>query len=323
MESILRNSHERNILAMIKGLLLAEAVFQDIFRLYKQGRLQFSDIGRWVDDKGHSLLYELKEKSHRFFRRSNPRSFHRKEWLLDLAIGSIFHEAMKLRENIYQIEFYRPKYLQHRRGMGSSSYERDYLHQFERIISKAELGVMEGMDETRSLFRDAKAQLMDFFKENSENPFLVRFLLGNRVLLRSVYGPRGPKRIFELMFPKGYLEAYQVAARSYLESGHYDLSKDCLSKALRMDPKNPLIQFLLHFSTGMEAYYKSQYAKALSHFSRMASSRQRIRGTKESLKKAEEACHKIVSELKDEKKTRGMRRASSVADQLKKCYLPS
>lgn len=320
MESILRNAYERNILAMIKGLLLAEAAFRDIFRLYKEGRLRFSDIGRWVDDKGQSLLYDLKEKSRRIFRQTNHRSFHRKEWLLDLAIGSIFHEAMKLRENIYQIEFYRPKYLQYRRGVGSSAYEKDYVRQFETIISKAELGTMEGMEETQSLFRDTKAQLMDFFKENKENPFLVRFLLENQPLLRSVYGPRGTKRIFGLMFRKGYLEAYQVAARSYLQGGHYDLSTACLLKALRMDSESPLIQLLLHFSRGMEAYYKNRYAKALSHFSRLASSPQGIRGRKEYMKKAEEACHKIVSELKDDKKTRGMRRASSVADRLKKCY---
>ena len=321
MESILRNAHERNILAMIKGLLLAEAAFRDIHRLYKEGRLRFSDIGRWVDDKGQSLLYDLKEKSRSIFRQTNHQSFHRKEWVLDLAVGSIFHEAMKLRENIYQLEFYRPKYLQYMRGMGSSAYEKDYLRQFERIISKAELGTMEGIDETRSLFRDAKAQLMDFFKENKENPFLVRFLLENQPLLRSVYGSQGTKRIFELMFPKGTLEAYQVAARSYLQSGHFDLSAACFSKALRMDPENSHIRFFLHFSAGMEAYYKSRYAKALFHFSRLASSPREIRRRKEGLRKAEEACHKIVAELKEEKRTRGMRRASLVADQLKKCYL--
>jgi tetratricopeptide (TPR) repeat protein len=228
---------------------------------------------------------------------------------------------MKLRENIYQIEFYRPRYVQYKRGMGSSAYEKDYLHQFERIITKAELGTMEGMDETRSLFRDTKAQLIDFFKENKENPFLVRFLLENQPLLRSVYGSQGTKRIFGLMFPKGVLEAYQVAARSYLQSAHYDLSADCLSKALRMDPENALIRFFLHFSAGMQAYYRSRYGRALLHFSRMALCPRGIRGRKEALRKAAEACHKIVAELKEEKKTRGMEKASLVADQLKKCYL--
>jgi tetratricopeptide (TPR) repeat protein len=323
MESILQNAHETSILAMIKGLLLSEAAFQDIYRLYKERRLRFSDIGRWVDDKGQSLLYDLKEKSRRVFRQTNHQSFHRKEWLLDLAIGSIFHEAMKLRENIYQLEFYRPKYLQYKNGVGNSAYEKDYLRQFERIVSKAQLGAMEGMDETRSLFRDTKAQLMEFFKENRENPFLVRFLLENQPLLRSVYGSRGAKRIFELMFRRGILQAYQVAARSYLQSGHFDLSTACLVKALRMDPESSLIQFLLHYSTGMEAYYRNRYAKALLHFSRLASSPRETKGRKEILRKAEEVCHRIVAELKEEKKTTVVQRASLVADQMKKCYLES
>ena len=197
MEKETQGSRDRNILEMVRGLLLSEVAFREIYKKYKEGNLRFSDIGNWVDDKGQSLLYNLKEQCHSIFRYMGKGPLQKNEWLLDLAIGSIFHEAMKLRENIYQLEVYRPKYLQYKLKAGKSAYERDYLQQFERIISKAEQGVAEGMEETRSLFQDAMAQLTDFFKGSARNAFLVRFLLEHLVLLRKVYGSQGAKKIFD------------------------------------------------------------------------------------------------------------------------------
>ncbi len=142
---------------------------------------------------------------------------------------------MKLRENIYQMEVYQPKYLQYRSKVGKSAYayEKDYLQQFQRIMLKAEQSLKEGMEETQSLFKDAMAQLVHFFKENSKNPFLARFLLEHQSLLQKVYGSKGTKDLFNLMFKKGLLDAYYLAGRSYLQSQHYDLSSRLFLKSLQ------------------------------------------------------------------------------------------
>lgn len=322
MEEIMKRKNQgtrdRNILEMVRSFLLSEVAFQEIFKKYKESDLRFSDIGNWVDDKGQSLLYDLKEQCHSLFRNMGKEPGHKNEWLLDLAIGSIFHEAMKLRENIYQMEVYRPKYLQYKLKVGKSAYEKDYLQQFERIISKAEQGVAEGMEETRSLFRDAMAQLVDFFKENSKNPFLVRFLLEHQTLLQRVYGSKRMREIFDLIFDKGLLDAYNLAGRSYLQSGHYDLSSLYFSKALKMDTHHRDLQFLLNFSLGMNAYYNNLYSKALSYFAKMIHPKSNVKGKKEYLRKVEEICQKVSSELKEGKGLRGARKASSLADQIKK-----
>ena len=319
MERITQNNHDRNSLAIVKGLLLSEVAFQDIFRKYRRGQLRFSDIGQWVDDRGQNPLYDLKEICHRTFR-NYRKTIPKRQWLLDLTIGSIFHEAMKLRENIYQLEAYRPRYQQYRRRMGHATHEKEYQQHFEKIIARAKQGTIEGMEETQSLFRDAKVQLIDFFKEDRDHPFLVRFLLENEALLRKVYGVRKAQEIFTTMFAKGYLDAYQVAGRSYLHSGHHDLAAIYFSRAVKMDPKNRHLQFFKHFSAGMEAYYKNDSMKSLVHFSRLAQPGMEIKGRREHLRKAEEACHKISLELKEEKRLKSSKKASALADQLKKRY---
>jgi len=311
---------DRNILEIVRGLLLSEVAFQEIVKKYNEGRLRFSDIGAWVDDKGQSVLYNLKEQCHSLFRYKGKKPIQKNEWLLDLVIGSIFHEAMKLRENFYQIEVYRPRYLQYKARFRKSEYERDYLQLFERIILKAEQGVAEGMLETRSLFKDATAQLIDLFEEGSKNAFLVRFLLENLTLLHKVYGPKRTKDIFNSMFGKGFLDAYRFAGVSFLRSGHYDLSSNYFLKASEMDPHDGSLQFLLYFSLGMAEYYRNAYSKSLSYFSELARAKSDRKLKKEYLRKAEEVCKKISSDLKEEKGPKAAREAGSLADRIRKCY---
>jgi tetratricopeptide (TPR) repeat protein len=320
MEKKFQVTHDRNILDIVRGLLLSEVAFQEIFKKYKEGRLRFSDIGVWIDDKGQSLLYNLKEQCHSLFRNKGKKPVYKNEGLLDLVIGSIFHEAMKLRENIYQMEVYRPKYLQYKSKVGKSDYEKDYLQQFERIILKTKRGVVEGMEETRSLFQDAMAQLIDLFKEGANNTILVRFLLENLTLLQKVYGSKKAKEIFDLMFKKGFLDAYQLAGQSYLQSEHYDLSSNYFLKALKMDPQNHDLRFLLNFSLGMNEYYRNAYSKSLSYFSKLIPLKLNGKLKKEYLRKVEEVCHKIFSELKEERGLKGARKAGSLVDRIRKCY---
>ncbi len=313
-------THDRFKLEIVRGLLLSEVAFQEIYSKYSEGCLHFSDIGVWVDDKGKSLLYNLKEQCHALYRDKGEKPLHNNQWLLDLVIGSIFHEAMKLRENIYQLEVYRPRYLQYKLRVGKSNYEKDYLQLFERIITKANLGVAEGMEETRSLFQDAMAQLIDLIKENAKNTFLVRFLLENLTLLQKVYGTKRVKEIFNLMFKRGILDAYELAGQSYLQSEHYDLSSTYFLKAHKMDPRRHDLRFFLNFSLGMNDYYKNAYLESLSYFTKLISLKLNGKLKREYLKKVEEVCNKIYSELKEEKGLKAANKASSLADRIRKCY---
>lgn len=309
---------DRNLLEIMRELLRSQIAFQVIFKKYREGRLRFSDIEEWVDDKGQSPLYNLKEQSHSLFRNKGKESFKKQEWLLDLVIGSIFHEAMKLRENIYQLEIYRPQYLNYQRHVGKSAYERDYSQQFERIIAKAGQSVLVGVTEMRSLFHDAAEQLIDLFKEKSRNPYLVRFLLEHQSLLQKAYGSQKGKEIFNLIFEGGLQEAYDRAGRSYLLSGHYDLASSHFSKALKLGPPNNELLFLLYFSIGMHAYYKNLHGQTLSFWKKLVSGRLQTYFKKHYVRQIEEVCHMMASEWNEEGKPKLAQKALFLADQAKK-----
>lgn len=312
---------DRNFLEIVRGLLHSQITFEEIFNKYRQGRLRFSDIVNWADDRGQSPLYTLKEQSHFLFRNKGKEAFKKNEWLLDLVIGSIFHEAIKLRENIYQLEIYRPKYIKYKLHIGKLAYERNYSQQFERIISKAEQGVLLGISEMRSLFHDAMEQLIDFFKENGRNPYLVRFLLDHYPLLQRVYGSKRGKDIFGLIFRGGIQEAYVRAGRSYLSSGHYDLSSRYFSKAWKLGPPHNELRFLLYVSLGMDAYYKNAYLRTISFWRNLIPLRVKKIFKKPYTRQLEEICHKMVLELNEEGKFHLAAKAQSLADQIKKMLI--
>jgi tetratricopeptide (TPR) repeat protein len=318
MEKTTKHNRDREMMEIVRGLLLAETAFRDVSLKFAAGTLLFSDVEPWIDDHGRSHLYRLKERGHSLFRHPEEGFLGRKEWLLDLAVGSIFHEAMKLRENLYQLQYYSPKYLEYAQKAGRSDYEKDYLQQFERIIRRAGEGVREGMEELASLFRDAREQLADFFGEWSKNPYFVRFLIDTLPLLEKVYGTTRAKGIFDRMFAGGIHEAHIVAGRSYLASKHYDLAVLSFLKASRKNPADVELRCLLAYSQGMKAYYDNAYPKALSRFATFLRLEPTGRPAREGLRKVEDVCHKIASEWTEEKMIRQATRARSLAEKIRK-----
>lgn len=309
---------DRGLLDIVRGLLNCMVMFQEIFKKYKRGRLRFKDIERWVDDRGQSPLYTLKEQSHSHFRNKGKEPWKKKEWLLDLVIGSIFHEGMKLRENVYQLEIYRPKYQNYQRHIGKTAYEKGYSQQFERIILKAGHSVLLGMAEIRSLFSDALEQLIDLFKEKSHNPHLVRFLVENQSLLRKAYGLKKGTEIIGLLFKGGLREAYERAGRSYQLGGHYDLASNYYSKALRLGSPNEEVLFLLYFSLGMQAYYANLYRKTITIWRRLTRDHLRPYLKKHYVRQIEEVCLRMASEWKEDGKPGLARKALDLAEEVKK-----
>jgi hypothetical protein len=69
----------------------------------------------------------------------------------------------------------------------------------------------------------------------------------------------------------------------------------------------------------MNAYYNNTYSKALSHFWKLLRPRSKWKIKKEMMKKAEDICLKISIELEEDAPEES-RKASLLAERIKKCY---
>jgi tetratricopeptide (TPR) repeat protein len=309
----LDHRRKQRIVEIVNDLLRAAVIQKEIEEFYRKGALTFTHVETLIDDKGHSILYRLKANCHALFRNSDP-PCHDEERLLDLAVGSIFHEAMKLRENLYQVETYRPRYLGLRRG--TLSDRKSLLDRFEKIVLRAEQGVQEGVADIRALFQDTLDQLVDLIRGYGQNDLLIRFLLANRKLFVTVYGKKRLEGLFNGMFKKGLIQAHRVGANSYLQSGSYDMAFKLFAKTLSFVPEDGKVKFLYTYAKGMHAYYNNNYENALRFFAKLPRFGQVFKGRRTYVNQAAGVCQAIASESLAEQRKRLSRRAGRMAQEL-------
>jgi tetratricopeptide (TPR) repeat protein len=297
------------ILEIIRDYLYSYINFQSFYEKYKKGALTFeNDVEKFINDKDTTLpLYSLKQSCHMFFRYQEGGEISDEEKLFDLAIGSIFHEAMKIRESLYMLQVYKPRFMQIGSDKVTSDHERHLLREFKKMGIRTERRLAESMSEVRRLFKETLEQLTGFLPRYKDNPVLIRFLLRNKDLLQRAFGERKGLKIISDLFPGGLGEAYDVEGRSYLRSEHYDLATDFFRQALRYRPEDRELKVLYLFSRGMDGYFKNKYQETLRNFHRLLPLIGSLEDGGGYRQMAEEVCRKIGrAYLEDKKKKLGM-----------------
>jgi tetratricopeptide (TPR) repeat protein len=226
--------------------------------LFKNGTLCFRNIEEFVDDRGKSCLFRLKEMCHELFRNSDSATY--KEKLYDMTVGYIFHEAMILRENLYQLEYYRPKC-----DIVSgelTSVEKKIVLEIEFLVKKTERKMKEGFKETKLLLKELVEQLKDIIGLYRGNYLLPRFLFENQKSFVKIYGKKGFDHLLYEVYKDGRTALIYKAARSYLESEYYELARNMFQRVAGLDTDNRTALFLYMYSSAFYFYYKNRFARA-------------------------------------------------------------
>jgi tetratricopeptide (TPR) repeat protein len=306
------------ILEIIRDYLYSYVNFQSFYEKYKSDTLNFDDVEKFINDKDTTLpLYNLKQSCHMFFRYQGEEKCSDEEMLFDLAVGSIFHEAMKIRESLYMLQVYKPRFMQIRSNQETPDDERHLLREFQKMGVRTERRLAESMAEVRRLFKDTLKQLTGLLLRYKDNPVLIRFLLRNKDLLQQAFGERKGLKIIADLFPGGLGEAFDVEGRSYLKSEHYDLAADFFRQALKYRLDDRELHILYLFARGMDGYFKNKYQETLRAFHKLLP----LVGTLENgsgyRAKAEEVCRKIGRAYLEDKKKKLGAIALKLADTIK------
>jgi hypothetical protein len=265
-----RRERERKVMEIVRSFLLAYLAFRRLHGEYQKGSLRFSDLARFVDDRGQSILFTLKENCHSLFRRSSE-GVSEKEQVFDLIVGTLFHLAMKLREDLYQVEFYGPKFTRLSEEKEEHQDPHSLVQQFQGLLSRARSGMKEEMEEMDLLFKEFLPPFQDLLREYRENGLLLRFLMEEKGLLREVWGERALETILEKLYGPDSAQPDRLAGESYFQSAFYPQATQAFSRALGRNPGDEEIQFLLHLSRGMEHFLSFASSSALESFEKCLS----------------------------------------------------
>ncbi|MFT5441527.1 MAG: hypothetical protein ACI8W3_000568 [Myxococcota bacterium] len=255
--------HDWAFVELFREYIAVNRTLRSLFVRFRQGAPCFEDVALLVGDTDSSMLFRLKERCHALFRReSSVASDLHREVLFDLTVGSLFHEAMKLRENLYQHEVYVPKVesllAQHGPGDG------DFFDEFEKIQATGADRTMQAMAETEALLEQTRNQLRGLLEGRPENGLMTRNLVENRGAVEEVFDCD----LAEILagIHGGVLAGFAAAAHSYLESAFFSEAIVCLADAEVASVDDVALRAqllrLANYAKGMMHFSAGEYAES-------------------------------------------------------------
>jgi tetratricopeptide (TPR) repeat protein len=298
----IQRERERRVVEIVYHFLVSIRTFRQLHEKHKQGSMHFSDLAKLVDDRGESILFALKESCQTLFRNGSS-LVSQKEQIFDLTVGSIFHLAMRLREDLYQLEVYGPKYSKLGMGGDRSQGQDSLIQGFKKIISRTEESFKEGIEEINVLFQDVFRQFQDLLGEYRENGLLARFLLEESDLLKEVFGINAVEDVFRALYGPKEGQGHRLAGESYFQSAFYGKAIKAFALALESCPGDESLQFKIHLSQGMEQFYSFAPLLALRSFEKCLSLSSKVEFLESYRALIRKVCQKIQEEFPGRRKT--------------------
>ena len=251
------------LVEIVRDFLHAHRELRSVAALYRSGELRFERVKSLVGDGEEAVLFRLKERCHDLFREEEGGRVGR-EALLDLAIGALFHECMKFRENFYQLAVYGPKV----RALRATSREdgEELFREFEKILAQSGVRLAEALQEAETLLHQTAAELQALLRTQSHNGLVARLLVEQGDELAGVFG-RDLAGLLADVF--GSLAAgHERAARSYLDSGYFGEAAESFAAALSHGGGGAEPSALRDYADGMQAFLERDYARAVERLRR-------------------------------------------------------
>ena len=222
------------VTSMLKGFYRAAGGFLQIYQGYlKTGTVPYNEIDKLVGTETRKgCLWQLKDDCHQLWRNGDS-AFELNGSLLDWIIGSLFHEAMKLKENIYLFEYYAP--LAHDlKGVWRQEIQQFCGVECRRFMERISHEVDRQMESLGFMFGRAIYLLRTMLPSQAHNPLLLRYLIEHPDVASELWS-ESLDEIFKDMFHGVPESGYCLAAQSYFDGNWYEKSLAAYQEALRVN----------------------------------------------------------------------------------------
>lgn len=152
--------------------------------------------------------------------------------LIDWLIGSIFHEAMKLKENIYILNSYGPAAF--RFSTPAPGLRLAQMIDIKGLINRIVVDVIGQLEQLSFLFGQTNSMLRTMISTLATNMLLIRFLAEQEEVLQELWG-EGAAGVFADMFYGAPAQGFCAAGRSYLNGQWYTKALAMYQRAVSID----------------------------------------------------------------------------------------
>ena len=253
---------------LVEDFFMVKLAFQETYLIYLEcrspGTLDFSDL---LDEQAVEKRRQLWDHLVRMVGTENEKGplWHLKDlchlvWpgiehehdvsgsLFDWLVGSVFHETMKLKENIYLLDRYgpaacrikdRPMEVGYTVASGVLSYPENRLGSIidvQGLIKRAADDAVRQIEQIAFLFNHASYMLRLKMAVFANNDLIVRFLVEEEEKVKQLWGEE-IEDVFQDMFFGDTVEGFCTAGRSYQDAQWFGQALEMYQRALAADPQ--------------------------------------------------------------------------------------
>lgn len=220
---------------MLKEFYETLSRFRQLYEYYtKTQEINFAEIDRLVGkESSKGMLWSLKDRCHQLWREADPEN-EMNGCFLDWLVGSIFHEAMKLKENIYMLEYYGPLAEKMKRKNSGTTVKFCGI-ECQQFLERTRTEITREMENLGFLFGRANYLLRHLIIDQASNPLLVRFLFEHREVTENLWSET-LENLFCDMYASQPEVGFCLAARSYKEGDWNDMAIKAYINVLQLNP---------------------------------------------------------------------------------------
>ncbi len=170
------------------------------------------------DEMNKGQLWRLKDTAHILFRNdpcAAPTGLY-----LDWCIGYIFHECMKLREDAYQKENYRPWFEQRHNRSDISPEEQLISQELFTVLDQTKESIDREISRIKFILFHCRRLFILYLPQHQNNQLLARFLFAREALVRQVF-KSSFSELIDSIYNKNPTKLYELAAQSLERGGWF------------------------------------------------------------------------------------------------------
>ncbi len=224
---------------VLRDFCLASQELETRFQEYdRSGYIEFEalrDILGLEMNKG--LLWRLKDTAHHIFRNDPGDVLIGK--FLDWAMGYIFHETMKLKEDAYQLRYYTPWFNQlDQRKL--PEFERSFCKDLIEVLRQTRESIDREITRIRFIMNQCRRMLPTYYTRYANNALLARFIFDKNALVREVFHEHYDELVGTIYGDQPW-GLYLLAAQSLRQGGWTKEAVAAIGQAKELKPEDPEI----------------------------------------------------------------------------------
>ena len=219
---------------ILRDFCKVSSILEDQFeRFADSGAVSFTQVRDLLGSTmNKGLLWRLKDTAHHLLRSDADASVVAKA--LDWAIGYIFHECIKLKEDAYQQQHYAPMFIALEQPAAEDGIS-EHLDPFAQLLGETRESMSREIARISFLLSRCKTLFCIYCSHNRENLLLARLLYSRNELIQSVFG-NDYDTLISSIYGTAPEDMYILAAEGLSEGGRLDEALEAAQKAEQINP---------------------------------------------------------------------------------------